>query len=242
MDSTAKKFAEYITTSIYFDKTTLKSEGLSSDIWDKYLPLGTCKKKKAGDFLIRTGDNPKGLYFVKRGKVKSNILGKDGMLKTIQIVSEGCTFGDQFVFHEQPGLFEALIIEDTELCFFSKETILDIMKKDFEFNLFIIKSLSIKSRMLACQLEDTCLRNILQSVCRILHSLCCYEVKGKQDQGEVVIDLSHQELANMLSSHRVTITKTLSKLKIQGVLDYKYEKIVIKDRQKLKSIAFENNH
>ena len=101
-------------------------------------------------------------------------------------------FGGYTIF--QAAELGAMLID------FAKDVVLEIMKRDFEFNLFIIKSLSIKSRMLASQLEDTCLRNTLQSVCRILHSLCCYEVKGNKDQGDVVIDLSQQELANMLSS------------------------------------------
>jgi len=71
-----------------------------------------------------------------------------------------------------------------------------------------------------------------------LYTLCCYEEKTGKIKGNIAIFLSHQDLANMLGSHRVTITKNLNKLKKDGILDYKYEKIIIKDRQKLKELAF----
>ncbi|MFZ5943510.1 MAG: Crp/Fnr family transcriptional regulator [Bacillota bacterium] len=234
-----KELIEHITTSIIFDQTTLESEGLSSEIWDKYLSLCTCKKlRKTGDYLMRIGDNLNGFYFIKKGKIKGNLLGKEGIVKTFSIVGAGCTFGEQFIFHQQPGLFEAVVVEDAELYYFDKDTILNIMKNDFDINLFIVKCFSIKSRMLAIQLEDMCLRNILQSICRILYTICCYEEKNGKINGDIIINLSHQDLANMLGSHRVTITKNLNKLKKQGVLDFKYEKITIKGREMLKKLAF----
>lgn len=234
-----KELVEHITTSIVFEKSILESEGLSPEIWDKYFSQGTSKTRKSGDYVFSIGDNISGIYFIKRGKIKGNFLGRDGNLKTFVIVGEGCTFGEQFVLHDQPGLFEAVVVDDALLYYFDKDTMLDIMKRDFDINLFIIKSLAVKSRMLAVQLEDMCLRNILQSLCRILYSFCCYEEKNGEIVGDIVIPLSHQDLANMVGSHRVTITKNLAYLKKIGVLDYKYEKIFIKEKTKLKDIAFE---
>lgn len=239
MDIKTKELIEHITTSIIFDQTTLKAAGLSSEIWEKY--LGSCTSKltrKAGDFVLRIGDNLNGCLYIAQGKIKGNLLGKEGLVKTFQIAGEGCTFGEQFIFHTQPALHEATVIEDAILYFFDRESIIEIMKNDFEINVFILKCLCIKSRMLACQLEDMCLRNVLQGICRVLYSICCYEEKNGKIKGDIVVFLSHEDIANMLGSHRVTITKNLNKLKKQGVLEYKYEKLIIKDRKKLKELAF----
>jgi len=240
MDTKTKELVEHITTSIIFDKTTLESEGMSSSIWEKYLPLCTAKKfRKSGEYLLNVGENLNGLYFIKKGKIVANILGKDGIIKTLNYTYEGCTFGEQFILHEQPGLFEAIVIEDAELYYFDKKTILDLIRKDFELNLFIMKSLAIKARMLCSQIEDMSIRNITQSVCKILYSLCCYEEKNGAGEGDIIINLTHQDLANMLGSHRVTVTRNLNKLKKMNLLDYKYEKIIIKNRNRLKELAFE---
>jgi len=239
-DAKVKELVEHITTSIKFDKTTQEGEGMSAAIWEKYLSLSTGKKiRKNGDYLLEIGENINGVYFVKKGRIISNILGKEGIIKTVGIVDESCLFGEQFIFHQQPALFEAFVIGDAELYFFSKDTILDIMRKDFEINIFIMKSLAIKSRMLCSQIQDMCLRNIAQNICKILYSICCYEEKNGEIHGDIFIYLSHQDLANMLGSHRVTITKNINLLKKQGILDYKYEKIIIKDRHKLKEIGYE---
>ncbi|MCR6544927.1 Crp/Fnr family transcriptional regulator [Dehalobacterium formicoaceticum] len=212
---------------------------MSSQIWDKYLHLGTKILRKSGEYIIAVSDNPAGLYFLNKGKVKGGLLSKDGMLKTISIKAEKTIFGEQFVFHHQPGIYEAIAIEDCELYFFTRERILEVMKEDFEITLFIAKSQSILSRMMAYQIYDMSVSNILRSLARVLYSICCYEKKENPQNKSITINLTHEQIANMLGAHRVTITKNLNRLKNLGILDYKYEKIMIKEPQKLLDIATE---
>lgn len=239
MDTKNKQLTEFLTTSLLINTTTLESVGLSTAIWEKYLPFSSEKKDlQKGDYLLHVGEVLAGLYFVKKGKIRSNLLGMDGSLKVISMTCEGCIFGEQFIFHEQPSLFEAQALEDAEVYFFDKQKTFEIIKKDFEINLFLIKSLAIRSRNLACQLEDVSLRNIAQSISRILYALCCHEAQTKNITSNFTIKLSHQDLANMLGIHRVSVTKNLNILKKQGILDHKYEKIIIKNIAKLKNIAY----
>jgi CRP/FNR family cyclic AMP-dependent transcriptional regulator len=230
---------EYITQSLYFGETTQESEGMNSQVWDKYLSLGTKMLRKSGDYIISVSDNPAGLYFIHKGKVKSNLLNKDGMVKTINIKAERTIFGEQFVFHHQPGIYEAIALEYCELYFFTRERILELMKDDFEITLFIAKSLSIMSRMMAYQIQDMSISNVLHSLARVLYSISCYEIKNNPQKEEITINLTHEQIANMIGAHRVTVTKNLNRLKTLGILDYKYEKIMIKDLQKLLEITTE---
>ncbi|AET66911.1 cAMP-binding protein [Desulfosporosinus orientis DSM 765] len=238
MSDKTNELIEFITTSIIFDETTLESEGLSSSVWDKYLELGCRTVKMPGDYIIYPGENLKGCFFIKRGKLKSNFIGKDGATKILSIIGNGATFGEQFVFHSQPGLFEAIVMSESELYFFTRDKMLELCKKDFEISLFMLKTLAIKSRMLAIQLEDTCVRNTMQNICRILYTFCCYEENNGQSSDGISILLTHEDLANMIGAHRVTITKNLNKLKKLKVLNYKYEKVTVLNTHMLKEFAF----
>lgn len=231
------ELAEYITQSLFFGEETLRSEDISAEIWDKYLSLGIKSIRQKGEYLLRTGDNNHGLFFIKKGKVKNSLIGKDGTIKTLGINGERTIVNVQFVFHQQPGIFESKVIEDSELYYFSRESILQLMQKDFEITLFVTKTLAIVSRMLATQIQDT-VRNIQQSLARILYSICCYEQRNWKTAENNTIIMTHEELANMLGAHRVTVTKILNQLKHLGIIDYKYEKIIILEREKLKEIAF----
>jgi len=239
MEDRSKELIEFITQSIYFGDTTLQSEGMSAEIWDKYLNLGCKILKNSGEYFMKIGDNIHGIYFIKKGKLKSNLLSKDGTVKTLSIKSENTISGEQFIFHHQPGIFEVVAMEDSEVYFFTRDTILKLMQKDFEITLFIGKSLSITSRMLAHQIQDMSVRSVLQGLARILYSICCYELKKSPESNNITIILTHEELANMLGAHRVTVTKNLNYLKSLGIIDYKYEKITVKHREELKKIASE---
>jgi len=103
--------------------------------------------------------------------------------------------------------------------------------------MFLTKSLAITSRMLAIQIQDFSVRNIEQSLARILYSICCCRENFVSPNDRIIIPITHEELANILGSHRVTVTKILNRFKQQGILQYKYEKIIILEKQKLKELA-----
>lgn len=242
MNVNNKELFENITKFIIFEKDILETEGLSFNSMEKYLSHSTKITKNKGEYLNEIGDNINGLYYIKKGRLRCDFLGKDGNIKTLSIVGEGCLFGEQFIFFSYPGLFETLVVEDSELYYFDRDTIISIMKKDFEVNMIIATTLAIKARMLASQLEDMCVRNTLQNVSKVLYSICCYKEKETNDHKakDIIIDLSHQDLADITSSHRVTITKSLSHLKKLGILEYRYGNIIIKQKHKhkLKEIAY----
>ena len=239
MDNKARDLLEHMTRSIIFGKCIMEAEGVDTDIMEKYLHLGYRKLRKKGEPVHEVGKNTKGVYFVKKGMIKSYFIGKDGTVKTFFIVGENCFFSEQLAFHSQPPMYETVAIKNSELYFFDKNIILNIMKKDFEVNLFILKTLAVKTRILATQMEDMCMRNILQSICRLLYNICCCEERNNSFENHVQIKLTHQEIADILSSHRVAVTKSLSYLKKIGVLDCNYGNIIVKNKNKLKEIAFD---
>lgn len=231
-----EELTEHITTSFISNVTILECQGLSPTIWERHLQRSSGKiLKKKGDYLIKVGEKPNGVYFIKSGLISTNFLGKDGLIKTCNIMGSGCSVGEQLIFHEQPSLFEAHIVQDTELYFFKKEIFLSILKSDFDFNLFILKSMASGSRKIASQLQDLSTRSTSESISHILYSLACYEVQ-KGSTGKITIKMSHQDLADLLATHRVTITKNIRYLKDQGIIDYKYDKIIIEDIEKLKKV------
>lgn len=233
----AKELEEFITQSIYFGETTLQSEGVSSKVWDKYLSLGRRLHKPKGDIIVNIGENPGGLYFIQKGDVQCNLLSKEDTIKTISIRGERTIVGEQFVFHHQPGIFEVIALKDCELYYFSRDVILNLAQKDIQLLLFISTSLAVTSRMMAYQISDLSKHNIIQSLARILYSIYCIEEKRGFPDKSIIINITHEELANMMGTHRVTVTKYLNHFKALGIVDYKYEKISVINQDKLKNLA-----
>src|SRR5690554_2140178 len=106
MSNEVKELFEHMTTSIIFEKDTLEAEGINPDILEVYLDLAKKKTLKKGEYVQEISSNIEGLCFIKKGRLKSSFIGKDGTTKTFSIIGKGCLFGEQFVLHGQPALFE----------------------------------------------------------------------------------------------------------------------------------------
>ena len=78
------------------------------------------------------------------------------------------------------------------------------MQEDFEINMFLMRSLALRARNLACQVEDVSLRNIAQSISRILYALCCHEAEAKRVQQYFyqIISSRHSKYAGYSSGFR----------------------------------------
>ncbi len=237
MDNKKNELDEFVTQSIYFGEITQKSEAMDSQVWDRYLNEGSRKLVKRGDYILRIEDNAQGLFFIKKGRVKGNLLTKDGSVKTIYIKEEKTIFGEQFIFHRQPGIIEVIALEDCELYFFSKDKMLELIKKDFDLTLFICRSQAIIARIMAYQIQDLSKNSTLQSLARILYSIFCYESSKNKKSQPITINITHEELANMLGVHRVTVTKNINYLKKLGFIDDKYEKLIILKPEDLKELS-----
>ncbi|MDQ7094591.1 Crp/Fnr family transcriptional regulator [Desulfosporosinus sp. PR] len=237
MENERDELAKYITQSVLIGVETLRSEEMPTDIWEDYLSLGSRAVKKKGEHLVRSGENLHGLYFIDKGRLKTSIISQDGTIKTLSINSEKTIVLSQFVFHQQPGIIECVVLEDSELYFFTQEIVLHLMKENFAVALYLAKNMAIVSRILATQIQDT-ICHVQQSLARILYSVYCYEQRDGKLKEQNTIAITHEELANFLGAHRVTITKALNQLKHLGVIDYKYEKIIILHEEELKALAF----
>jgi CRP/FNR family transcriptional regulator len=59
--------------------------------------------------------------------------------------------------------------------------------------------------------------------------------KNKSEGVELKLELSRQELANMIGTARETVSRILSQFKKEGAIEISGKRIVIKDIKKLKS-------
>ena len=205
--------------------------------WKKYFHLTEVSFYEKRSNIIAIGDKIHNkVYYVKKGIIQYNMIGKNGLEKVSMIIGPGCLSGEELFFHKQPSLYNAEAMTDVEVYTFSKEVFLDIIKKDFDISLFIMKVLALKCRVLATQVEDLSFRTTLEKVCRVLY--CYYIYENQYTNSKNSLRLSHQDLANITGAHRVSITNTLSKLRKDGIIDHNEGTLMIKDNFRLRKMGF----
>ncbi len=197
--------------------------------------IGKARHYKKGSLVLRIGNCVKEFFLVRKGIARITMLGRNGVEKPVLYVGPGCFFGEEGFFHGQPVIYNALAIKDMEVLAIDKHNSRDVISRP-GLALVLIRSISLKSRILAHQVEDFAFRNTVEKVCRLLY---CLLTDPESSFSNSQMKLTHQELADIAGVHRVTITNTISHLRRDRIIRILSDgEIVIEDRERLRMIGF----
>ena len=214
------------------------SPWLASDqeFWEELDPFAKRRFYPKNYYVYYQGDHSNCFYWVKSGLVKVVIIHEGGLEKILSINGPGSLFGETAAFDGKPYFASALVIEDAEIWSVTADDLFCIFETNPKLTKEILKSLTAKIRLLALQVEDLTFFDALRRIARTLVKLA-HNCGQKEPTGiKILHRLTHQELANLVGTSRVTVTNTLQYLKETGVLEQKRGQITITDIDKLQSL------
>lgn len=125
----------------------LKKQVLFEDIEDEELErlskLVTEMKFKKDSVLFSEGDDTKGLYFVKSGKVRISKVTADGWMQSLAVIEAGHFFGELSILEQRKHEASAVAVEDAEILLLSKEDFERIEKEENRLAVEVLKKLTI---------------------------------------------------------------------------------------------------
>ncbi len=125
----------------------LKKQVLFEDISDPELKkLANVIKElslKKDDVLFKEGDDTKGIYMIRSGKIEINKVTPDGWKQTLAVLATGNFFGELSILEKRRHEAMAVAIEKTELLKLSKEEFEKMEKEDPALAFQIIKKLAL---------------------------------------------------------------------------------------------------
>ncbi|MDI3519602.1 MAG: family transcriptional regulator, cyclic receptor protein [Caldanaerobacter sp.] len=223
------KELEYLRKIPYFSE--LEDEKL-----EKLHNIATLKPVKKGCIIFTEGQKGGAIYFVKTGKIKISKISSVGKEYTIKIMEEGDVFGEStlFIGGEYPATAEA--IEDSEILELRNKDIEDLILKDTQIALSIIKILAKRLKYIAVVIENLALRDSVGRTASILLTFARERGISTKEGILVEIDLKRQELANLAGTSRENITRILSQMDRDGIIKLGKDKILIKDLEELRKM------
>jgi len=223
------KGLEYLRKIPYFSE--LEDEKL-----EKLHNIATLKPVKKGCIIFTEGQKGEAIYFVKTGKIKISKISSVGKEYTIKIMEEGDVFGEStlFIGGEYPATAEA--IEDSEILELKNKDIEDLILKDTQIALSIIKILAKRLKYIAVVIENLALRDSVGRTASILLTFARERGMSTKEGILVEIDLKRQELANLAGTSRENITRILSQMDRDGIIKLGKDKILIKDLEELRKM------
>lgn len=187
---------------------------------------------RKGKIIFMEGEPGEAFYFVIRGKVKIYTTSNDGREHIINIFGDGDVFGEATIFDEMDYPATAEVLEDSRIGMIKNRELEEVIRQNPDLALQLIKILSKRLVMASMEIKTMAFNDTVQRTAAALIKLCESHGVKTSDGIELDLDITRQELADVVGTARETVTRALSRLK-RGKAIEMGESIVIKDMNKL---------
>ena len=192
--------------------------------------------KKSQQFIIE-GAPTQGLYFVYKGKVKTVKTGIYGREQIVRLTTNGDVVGFRGFATSKRCLIGASALEDTILCNFSNDDMLDILKNvpEFTFDLMLFYAEELNK-------SENNIRKIAQMNVRerVIDTLLYVNRKFGQSNGVIEVDLSRRDIADFAGTTDEQVIRVISSLKKELLLKTVGKKIGLLNVEKMRSEIIEH--
>ena len=211
-------------------KLTLFSELQDQDL-EKIAAISIERNYKKNMLIFMEEDPGEAFYYIKSGKVKIFRTYEDGREHIIHIFGEGEVFGEATLFNNMNYPASALVYEDAIIGIIKNGDLENLVKENSELSLKLIKLFAKKLILAQEKIKDLTFNDVFSRTASQLLKLA-KEYGIKTEKGTTIkIQLSRQELAEMVGTTRETVSRVISK--------FKKEKSITEIKDNIMIISFE---
>ena len=172
---------------------------------------------KAKHLLYLEGSYPKYLYLIQSGKVKTFRSNEDGKELITNLFKEGDFFGYTQLFENLKHKDTAMTLEDSEITLIPKDHFFELVYNDRDVANRFIKMLADSVEEKEEQLMHLAYDSVRKRVADALIQL--YEKYAEEkNQERVSLDISREDLSNLVGTSKETLIRTLSDFKQEDLL------------------------
>lgn len=201
----------------------------------------SCTIYKKGQVLFNEGGHPFGVYCVNKGKIKVSIVGDEGKEQIVRLAKDGDVLGYRSMLASERYNATAIAIEDSQVCFIPKDIFLSVLKADRPLGMEVMKLLSTQLKEAEIKLTHLAQKPVRERLAETL--LFLKETYGMVDETNILaVQLSREEIANLVGTATETAIRLLSELNKEGVIELSGKKIKIINQRQLLRIANLNDY
>lgn len=193
----------------------------------------SCTLYKKGQILFHEGTRPLGVFCINQGKVKIYKIGFEGKEQITKIAKEGDILGYKAMIAEESYTVSAETLEDCTICFLSRTNFLELLKESTEFNNALLKEVCHELGTMTESITDQAQRTVRERLAITLLKLQKTYETAPQDTTPVVINLTRDNLANMVGTATETLIRLLHEFKDDELIATQGRKIIIKNPEGL---------
>jgi CRP-like cAMP-binding protein len=223
------------------DKWDFKSQSiltnLPKDDWASLTMHMSTQLYSKGEVIFREGSFPSGIFFIMSGMAKKYKVDKEGKEQIIYVANSGELIGYHAILEEERYPDSAAVLEESKIGFIPKEDFLEVLQRSPILNRRLLKTLSHEFAVLVNSVTLLGSRSLRE---RLAVQLIILREKYKADLQPgmpIEINLSRDDLANLVGATRENVLRILSEWKEEDIITTRGRKIIVKDISRLLKLA-----
>lgn len=177
------------------------------------------RRLEKGEYLFHEGEPARGFYIVQRGAVNVHRVNAAGKEQVIHIFRAGESFAEAALATPTGYPADARAVEPSQVLLVQKDGFLALLRRQPEFGLRMLASMSLHLRVLVGQLEDLTLKDVETRLANWLVKRC---PNPESDRSvNVELKMTKRVLAAELGTVSETLSRTLARFREQGLLSVK---------------------
>lgn len=187
---------------------------------------------KRGQTIFNEGTTPFGLYCVHDGKIKISKQGEDGRELIIRLAKSGDLIGYKALLTSQKYTASAIALDDCQVCFIPKDAFMDLLKKDHDLSIGLMGLISSELRKAETKVAQMAQKPVRERLAETL--ILLKDTFGFEKDGMTInVQLSREEIANIVGTATESIIRSLSEFRKEGIVELEGKKITIIDKDLL---------
>ena len=195
----------------------------------------SCAFYKKGTIIYKEGQRTSGVYCINDGIVKIYKTGIEGKEQIIKFAKCGDIFGYRSILNGEPACTSVKVNEDAVVCHIIASDFYSMLKENSEFGIDMLQLACAELGEANSYITDIAQKSVRERLAEILVYL--KDEFGLDDDKMIKINLTREELANLVGTATESVIRLLSEFKHDGLIELKGRRIRILDVDGLSKIG-----
>ncbi len=205
-------------------------------VWRSTAGLGREMRLRPGTVLYRQGECIKSFYLIVSGKIEVSMLREDGSSFMVEIMGSGAVCGEAAAFDGVPCFSTACAEEPSVVMRYETDQLDEAFRANPELAMALMRVFAAKQRIMSRRAQSLSAPAPEVRIGELLARLgSTYGTIDLKDGLAIPFALTHEQIATMTGTSRVTVTRSLKRLRGIGALSVSKNRICIKDLKLLAS-------
>ena len=205
---------------------------------EELIRVSNCKTSlviKKGEVIFSEGENINGVFCIKNGICKVSKLSENGREQIIHLIKRGDLLGERSLINDETSNLKATALNDMEVCFIPKEEIIADLENNQKFTMSVLKNMANSLKNADNVIVDMAQKTVKQRLAHLL--LYLNGSFNKNADGALEINLSREDIANIIGTATESAIRFLSEFKKKKIINLKGKDIYILNLNELKQIS-----